>query len=369
MQIRSTQRQVALLPELTPPESQHDVLPDTIPVTFSTFLRSGNTTDAFKVWSRHAETLLFQVANSQHHQTKPSNIHRGEVKFHDTQKFPRVIDGQATILKDRQLWKAMCRAIECQKAAPGYRRDKTWKKLFDIILHLPHQYQHEFKCLAAQPVSLELAKRVETLLQNIYKTQCKENSSQRILNWKKRMRSDDSEATKWLRTKTKKKILAISSTEEGPFANSQSRMEAIRDAWSKIFWAHKNGEPSLRQFLTKFGPSLKRATIALPELQQEDLIQQVFKTKPSPPGMDKWSYQELQDLARWCPSMFKHLTDLLQCIENGCSWPDPIKIGMGSFIPKDVDGDCPTPLQHRPITVLSCIRLWSAVRHSHLAEA
>ena len=263
----------------------------------------------------------------------------------------------------------MCRAIECQKAAPGYRRDKTWKKLFDIILHLPHQYQHEFKCLAAQPVSLELAKRVETLLQNIYKTQCKENSSQRILNWKKRMRSDDSEATKWLRTKTKKKILAISSTEEGPFANSQSRMEAIRDAWSKIFWAHKNGEPSLRQFLTKFGPSLKRATIALPELQQEDLIQQVFKTKPSPPGMDKWSYQELQDLARWCPSMFQHLTDLLQCIENGCSWPDPIKIGMVSFIPKDVDGDCPTPLQNRPITVLSCIRLWSAVRHSHLAEA
>ena len=178
VQIRSTQRQVALLPELTPPESQHDVLPDTIPVTFSTFLRSGNTTDAFKVWSRHAETLLFQVANSQHHQTKPSNIHRGEVKFHDTRKFPRVIDGQATILKDRQLWKAMCRAIECQKAAPGYRRDKTWKKLFDIILHLPHQYQHKFKCLAAQPVSLELAKRVETLLQNIYKTQCKENSSQ-----------------------------------------------------------------------------------------------------------------------------------------------------------------------------------------------
>ena len=67
--------------------------------------------------------------------------------------------------------------------------------------------------------------------------------------------------------------------------------------------------------------------------------------------------------------MFDHLTSLLQKIENGSPWPDPLKIGMVSFIPKDVDGDFPTPLQHRPITVLSCIyRVWSAVRHAQLAE-
>ena len=171
------------------------------------------------------------------------------------------------------------------------------------------------------------------------------------------------------RTKNKKNILAISMTKNGPSANSQSRMEAIRDAWSKIFWAHKNGEPNLRQFMDKFGPSLKRATVELPPLQPDDLIQQVLKNKTSTPGLDKWTYQELQTLARWCPSMFHYLTELLQGIENGLSWPDPLKIGMVSFIPKEVDGDYPTPLQHRPITVLSTIyRLWSSVRHSQLAD-
>ena len=146
-------------------------------------------------------------------------------------------------------------------------------------------------------------------------------------------------------------------------------MEAIRDAWSKIFWAHKNGEPNLRQFMDKFGPSLKRAAVELPPLQPDDLIQQVLKNKTSTPGLDKWTYQELQTLAKWCPSMFQYLTELLQGIENGLSWPDSLKIGMVSFIPKEVDDDYPTPLQHRPITGLSTIyRLWSSVRHAQLAD-
>ena len=238
-----------------------------------------------------------------------------------------------------------------------------------IIPILPSEYQTEFRSLADQLVSFDLAKRAEKILQHVYQQHCKQNSSQRLLSWKKRMRSNENEAAKWLRTKNKKNTLAISMTKNGPSANSQSRMEAIRDAWSKTFWAHKNGEPNLRQFMDKFGPSLKRATVELPPLQPDDLIQQVLKNKTSTPGLDKWTYQELQTLARWCPSMFHYLTELLQGIENGLSWPDPLKIGMVSFTPKEVDGDYPTPLQHRPITVLSTIyRLWSSVRHSQLAD-
>ena len=141
-----------------------------MPITFHESLRKGDTTEAFRIWSHHAEALLFRIAKTQQHQLEPSNIRRGDVKFHDARKFPKVIDGQATTLKDRQLWKAMCRAIECQKAAPGYRRDLTWTKLFSIIPILPMEYQHEFRILAAQPVSFDLAKRVETLLKNIYFT-------------------------------------------------------------------------------------------------------------------------------------------------------------------------------------------------------
>ena len=168
------------------------------------------------------------------HRTTKGNhpkIHRGEVKFHDARKFPKVIGGQSTTLRDRQVWKALCRAVECQKAAPGYRRNKTWQKLFSVIPQLPEQYHAEFQSIAAQPVSLELAQRTETLLQNIYQIQCNENSAQRLLKWKQRMRSDETEAAKWLRTKNKKPILAVSTTKAGPSANSQSRIQTIREAW------------------------------------------------------------------------------------------------------------------------------------------
>ena len=116
-------------------------------------------------------------------------------------KYPRIIGEQATTLKDRQLWKAICRAVECQKTQTGYRRDKTWQKLFKIIPILPTEYHSEFQRISGQPVSVDLAKRVETLLRNIYSSQCKENTVQRINNWKKRMRLNEAESAKWLRTK------------------------------------------------------------------------------------------------------------------------------------------------------------------------
>jgi hypothetical protein len=243
MQIRRTQRPVAPLPELTQPASDSDIFPDSMPAEFHTFLNSGDTTKAFQVWSQHAEKIPFQVANLQHHNVKPSNIHRGEVKFHDTRKYPRIIGEQATTLKDRQLWKAMCRAVECQKTQTGYRRDKTWQKLFKIIPILPTEYHSEFQRISGQPVSVDLAKRVETLLRNIYSSQCKENTVQRINNWKKRMRLNEAESAKWLRTKNHKKVLAVSSTEQGPSANSQSRIETIREAWSKFSGPTKMENP------------------------------------------------------------------------------------------------------------------------------
>ena len=203
-QVRRTQRSVAELPELDPPKSTSDILPDTLPSSFRTQLRSSNTTEALQIWSQHAEKLLFQIANYQKHEVQPTNIHRGQIKFHDIRNFPKVIDGQATTLKDRQIWKAECRAVECQKAQAGYRRDKTWQKMSSIIPILPNEYQTEFRSLVEQPVSFDHAKRAETILQHVYQQHCKQNSSQRLLNWKKRMRSNENEAAKWLRTKNKK---------------------------------------------------------------------------------------------------------------------------------------------------------------------
>ena len=99
------------------------------------------------------------------------------------------------------------------------------------------------------------------------------------------MRSDDKEAATWLLNKGKKKILAVSMTKEGPSANSQTRMEAIRAAWSKIFWAHRDGEPNLRKFLEKFGPTLKRATVELPLITADALISKFQHANPPHQGL------------------------------------------------------------------------------------
>lgn len=114
----------------------------------------------------------------------------------------------------------------------------------------------------------------------------------------------------------------------------------------------KNGEPSLHQFLQKFGSTLQRALIDLPALTPEDLISQISNTANSSPSLDRWTRNELHSLSLWCPTMFQHLCTLLNQIENGMPWPDLLTIGAVSFIPKDVEGGIATPLQHRPITVL-----------------
>ena len=120
------------------------------------------------------------------------------------------------------------------------------------------------------------------------------------------------------------------------------------------FHSSQNGEPSL-QFLQKFGSTLQRALIDLPALTPEDLISQISNTANSSPSLDRCTRNELHSLSLWCPTMFQHLCTLLNQIENGMPWPDLLTIGAVSFIPKDVEGGIATPLQHRPITVLSAV--------------
>ena len=360
---------VCELPDISPPTSSDQLIPDTLPATFFESISNKDSNKAFQIWSNHAESILFEIAHKQGHPHKVSNIRRGQVKFHDVRHHPQVLGDQASTMQDRKIWKAICRAIECQKASPGVRRDRTWKAISEVIPHLPNQFAGTLSDLLGKNVSLHTASEVEQILQAAHAYQCSENAKCRIQRWKQRMRHDEYNCSSWIRKRHQPFILQVAATPEGGTANNQRRIQAIRHSWSKIFHTHKNGEPSLHQFMSKFGATLQRSITDLPPIQEHDLISQIHSTKPSCPGIDKWKCSDLQTLAKWCPSMFSHLAVYLNAIEDGLLWPDPLKIGVVAFIPKEVENGLAEPLQHRPITILSVIyRLWSATRHNQLAE-
>ena len=342
----------------------------TLPDTFYSSLSTGDTTKAFQIWSTHAEKLLIKVAQNQAHQIRSSTIKRGDIKFSDTRMYPKIIQGQASTLSDRKMWKNICRSIECQKAPPGVRRDRTWKAIQEILPYLSPHYQPQLLPILNSPVDNDKAKEVEQILKSAYQQQCRENSQARLKFWKQNIRSSASETANWLKNRKKPAILRVAVTDQGQSANCQSRMSAIRHAWSKIFEAHKNGEPSLHQFMQKFGPTLKRSLLSLTPITPQQILHQISIVKITSPGLDKWSYRELKSLALWCPTMYTHLAALFNSIEDDNPWPDPFKMGLVHFIPKEVEGGIAEPLQHRPITILSCLyRTWSAIRHQDLSKS
>ena len=80
-----------------------------------------------------AEVTLLSIAARQGHAVDPSTTKRGEIKYPQVRAHPAVCGEQATKLRDRKLYKAMCRAQEVVQAAPGYRRNRTWTLLREVL--------------------------------------------------------------------------------------------------------------------------------------------------------------------------------------------------------------------------------------------
>ena len=182
------------------------------------------------------------------------------------------------------------------------------------------------------------------------------------------MRSSVADQSNWLARRRRRQVLPVASDGRQATASMQGRAKIIRDAWSRIYEAHKSGEPSFHGFLAAYGPTLQRAAVDLPVVEGNMLRNKLGATKNSAPGKDKWGIQELKLLAAWAPNLFDSLARLLTAVERHGVWPEVLAYGSVCFIPKDLNDAVPTAMQHRPITVLSAIyRLWSAVRHDQLS--
>ena len=205
-------------------------------------------------------------------------------------------------------------------------------------------------------------------MQSAINHQAQNNKFQRVACWKRHMRAQDSNRSAWLRSKHKHQVIKVTNTPAGPSACMQRRMGTIHQAWEKIYHAHKNGEPSLRQFMEQYGPVMRRAALDLPSITSEQLLAKVSRTKPSASGMDHWNSTELRSLFLWAQGAAAPLAQLLNLIERTGRWPSPCLQGRVVFIPKEVDSGFAEALNHRPITILSCTyRLWSGIRHDALS--
>ena len=131
-------------------------------------------------------------------------------------------------MQDRKIWKAICRAIECQKASQGVRRDRTWQAISEVIPHLPNSFPHNLPDLLDKPVSIENAQEVEQLLQRAYTLQCSRDAQERIKNWKVKMRATEQDCSSWIKKRHQPQVLQVAATDEGGAANCQRRMKAIR---------------------------------------------------------------------------------------------------------------------------------------------
>ena len=259
-QVRRTQKQVATYPPLQPPADDSVLLEAPPSAALQHSIANGDLNTAFHIWCRQAEALLAQIASKQgHHVDISSKAHRGDIKFQDVRFHPPVRGAQATTLVDRKLYKALSRAQEVQKARPGYRRAVTWRNVSDVVNVLKEPYKEQLVQTLHAADGPQAANQAVSILQRAIEQQHQVNRKQRLDNWKRDLRSSDAKQSAWLAKHRRKGILPVATDGRTSTASLAGRAKFIREAWSKNYTAHKNGEPGFRQFISHYGPTLRKA--------------------------------------------------------------------------------------------------------------
>ena len=365
-QTRMSLRKPSSLTNLRMPGSSDTVLPCPMPEEFCRAIRQGQVNPAYNVFLEHMNIILAHTARLQEQEVTPNDQFRGRVQFHDQRRHPRIIQAHASTMQTRKFFQGINRALEVSKAQPGYRRDRTWTNLLPVLDVLPEPYRSRVSELLRLPASNDTALQVAKLLDNALNKIFQDDNSQRIQKWKIRMRSHATKSFQWLKNRSKKQPVTFATPTVDTTENTHTRLDEISKIWKKIYDKHRLGEPSMRNFLSKYGEHMKRDMCELPALTGRQIAETLEKTRPTSPGMDSIAPYELQLLVRWCPDFCEMIAAILNLVESTGEWPDALSKGAVCFIPK-VASDNPLPTDFRPLTILSSIyRLWASARHDQL---
>ena len=149
-------------------------------------------------------------------------VKRGNVVFHEQRHFPRSVQESASTMLTRRIWKALCRAREVAKAAPGFRRDKAWEATSKLLKHLLRPDADELRPLLGQPASLEAANTVVDVLNKLLEKEHRRDRFARLNAWKRRMRNNDKECYGWLCSKARQEPVRVTVAASGATADMQA---------------------------------------------------------------------------------------------------------------------------------------------------
>lgn len=189
-------RSVRKLPDALPLPSRDDSkIPSAISPKFQCAINSQDVDAAFKYWSQEFERILFIIAGKlPASQTDSVAAKRGQIVFHDQRKFPKTVQGHASTLKARKLWKAHCQLVEILIATSGTRRDRTIANVAKVAQWLPQHQSNDF----ITSINCSNFQYALHLIKSALDANVKEDKQQRILHWKQKIRSDTKHSFQYL---------------------------------------------------------------------------------------------------------------------------------------------------------------------------
>ena len=149
----------------------------------------------------------------------------------------------------------------------------------------------------------------------------------------------------------------------GETANLEDIHQGMLEAWLPIFRKFaEQQEPSYEAFKARYGKFIPKFECKMESVSQIRLTNTIMRAKKGKcAGLDGWYESELAQLPG---KSLDKLASLLNRVEVEGGWPTALLQAAIPMIPKE---EQPTPLQHRPITVMSSVyRLWASMRAKQL---
>ena len=323
---------------------------------------------AFRRWCDHAQKFLHKIPQTTGNGiTYNAGTHRGQVRFQKQCIFPKQKDAHTLNLKSRRIAAALGRIQELQRSTHhGQQSDNTWKKVAKVLPDLPAPQKQELQQILQDRFSQNSLNTSEVLLRTCLKLSQSEDKTQGLKAWKARMAHSEKYAYQWLRSKDTNADETMRLADGTFTADTQQQLNAAHAAWMPLFQKFATKLPDLPTFEEHFVPFMKSSQMSLSPLAGPELVDVLSRSKNSAPSLDGWAPQSLIALSLWFPDIFNDLAAILNWIEEHSIWPKALCQAYASLIPKSGMSTAPSPLEFRPISVLSSIyRLWAKARFAH----
>ena len=349
-------------------------------------LLEGRTTDYWYLWCECVETAYIQARGLEGSQARAARG-RGRVTFQTTTSHEEVTyvreqeedhwtQVQAKHVSAPQRVIRMCRQLQNLNRANGH--NQTWtaemQALWNAIDRKHHsilteQVRHQ---LSNRPTGTALhfhldaeARRLNSaaIQHKRHITKGKQQALKEKLNHGPRK---EVEAHRLVRKPLAPSLLFLEVSPGVVTAQPDLVDVAKRDKWGKIY--HGNTPDHMAQvqnFLRHYGQYVyvQAEAAQVPTFTADIILDDCASAPDTSAGWDQWEAKDWRWLDR---NAAQRLADLLNGIEDGLPWPEPMELGKAHLLSKEEEANL-DPLQYRILLVMQRLyRRWATLRLRHL---